>query len=67
MSFYSEQETLVKVGENDYWVKVYGGRVESFEIASEEQLIGCKVSLEKKGFFIGVTWIKMQVKFRKQE
>jgi hypothetical protein len=67
INFYSGKLRLVKVGMNDLYVKVNSGRVESFEIASEEQLIGCKVSLEKKGYFEGMTWIKMQMKFRKQE
>ncbi len=44
MNFYSGQETLVKVGEeHDYFVKMFGGRVESFEIAADERLIGAEL------------------------
>ncbi len=44
MDFYSGQETLVQVGCNDYdWLKKYGRRVESFEIAADEQLIGAEL------------------------
>ncbi len=43
MNFYSGQETLVKVLDNDGYVKIIGGRVESFEIAADEQLIGAEL------------------------
>ncbi len=44
MNFYSGQETLLQVGESYYeWVEKYGGRVESFEIAADEQLIGAEL------------------------
>ncbi len=64
INFYSGQETLVKVGwRNDDDVQNYGGRVEIFEIASDEQLIGCKWDLDEKLCNIGVTWLKMKVRF----
>ncbi len=45
MNFYSGQERLVQVLESDDWfVKQYGKRVESFEIAYDEQLIGCELT-----------------------
>ncbi len=41
MNFYSGDELLVQTGlDDDDYVKEYGGRVESFEIAADEQLIG---------------------------
>ncbi len=43
MNFYSGQETLVQLGWNDDYVKLFGGRVESFEIAADEQLIGAEL------------------------
>ncbi len=44
MNFYSGQETIVKVGMNDIAVKGnHSGRVESFEIAADEQLIGAEL------------------------
>ena len=60
INFYSGQETLVKVGNNDDYVKYFGGRVEIFEISGEERLIGCIINLSEP-FLIGVTWIKMKV------
>ncbi len=60
MNFYSGQETLVKVGWDDDDVKEYGGRIEIFEIARDEQLIGCELTFCKY-FFCGVTWLKMKI------
>jgi hypothetical protein len=41
-------------------VNVTGGRVEIFEIAADEQLIGCELDYMGCGFtsFCGVTWLK---------
>ncbi len=63
INFYSGQETLVQVGAYDEIVETNGGRVEIFEIASDEQLIGCKWDLDEKLCKIGVTWLKMKVRF----
>jgi len=60
INFYSGQETLVKVGDNDAWVKKFCGRVEIFEIAADEQLIGAEIYVYK-GFFIEVTWLKCKI------
>ncbi len=60
MNFYSGQEILVQVGEDDSWVKREGGRVEKFEIARDEQLIGCELTF-CKDFFCGVTWFMMKI------
>ncbi len=43
INFYSGHETLVKVGWDDDYVKRNGRRVESFEIAADEQLIGAEL------------------------
>ncbi len=67
MNFYSGQETLVQVGQGDDWyVKKYGGRVEVFEIAADEQLIGAKLyhaDYDNLGndYFKGVTWHKCKI------
>lgn len=71
INFFSGTQTLVKVGLDD----VDAGRVESFEIADDEKLIGCKLHEEcisiahseveeipVNCFFRGVTWIKVKVK-----
>ncbi len=45
MNFYSGQERLVKVGrDDDDFVKGWGKRVESFEIAADERLIGAELN-----------------------
>ena len=63
ITFYSGKETLVKVGSaNDDMVNFYGGRVEEFNIADDEKLIGCKLDYSEH-HFLGVTWIKMKVRF----
>ena len=54
------------MGLNDSNVSKFGGRVEVFDIAEDEQLIGCKLDAENvwgEDFFLGVTWLKMKVKF----
>ncbi len=44
MNFYSGRKILLKVGmDNDKYVKKHGGRVEIFEIAADEQLIGAEL------------------------
>ena len=61
MNFHSGQETLLKVGGyTDWYVKEHGGRVESFEIAHDEQLIGCELTYCAEHFH-GVTWLKMKI------
>ncbi len=51
---------------NDDDVKEYGGRVESFEIAADEQLIGAELyhggfSNDGYDYFHGVTWLKCKI------
>ncbi len=66
INFYSGQERLVKVGYNYDDVKRWGGRVESFEIAADEQLIGAElyhgdIYNDGKDCFLGVTWLKCKI------
>ncbi len=66
MNFYSGQETLVKVGKDDDDIKEIGGRVEIFEIAADEQLIGAELYHSEYGYlgndsFKGVTWLKCKI------
>ncbi len=67
INFYSGQETLVQVGSlDDKQVKEFGVRVETFEIAADERLIGAELNYmvhndNGKDDFMGVTWIKMKV------
>ena len=66
INFYSGQETLLQVGEVDDVVKNHGGRVEVFEIAADEQLIGAELyhgELDNNGndYFRGVTWLKCKI------
>ncbi len=57
IDFYSGQEILAKVGMNDDgYMNQFDGRVEKFEIADDEQLIGCELE-EDDGYFTGVTWV----------
>ncbi len=67
MNFYSGQETLLQVGMNDDYVKYFGGRVEIFEIAADEQLIGAELyhgDNDNDGYdhlLRGVTWLKCKI------
>ncbi len=66
MNFYSGQETLLKVGLGDVLVKRNGGRVEIFEIAADEQLIGAELhhgdyNNDSKDYFFGMTWLKCKI------
>ena len=67
INFYHHQQRLVKVGYGDGGVKTWGGRVELFEIADDEQLIGCKLNETKVRsgdiYFCGVTWLTMKIRF----
>ena len=52
---------------SDPWTNQYGGRIEVFNIAYDEILIGCELN-EEEGMAIlnikhsvcGVTWVKMK-------
>ncbi len=67
INFYSGQETLAKVGwSDDDFVKSLGGRVEIFEIAADEQLIGAELyhgdyNNDGVDYLIGVTWLKCKI------
>ena len=57
IGFYHNEERLVAMGLSDDWLHKWGGRSEVFDIADDEQLIGCE--LEHDGpFFRGITWLK---------
>ncbi len=43
MNFYSGKEILVQTGWRDRPERMFEGSVESFEIADDEQLIGCEL------------------------
>ena len=62
MNFYSGQEKLVQVGyDDDNWKDEECGEiVEIFEIAYDEQLIGCELTYDED-YFCGVTWLKMKI------
>ena len=55
------------MGCSDDWVESCGGRVITFEIAADEQLIGAELyngTIDGWGyrdFFVGVTWLKMKI------
>ena len=48
------------MGDDDDDVKKYGGRVITFEIAADEQLIGAEL-YDNGDRFCGVTWLKMKI------
>jgi hypothetical protein len=48
------------VGEDDDEVKRIGGRVEIFEIAADEQLIGAEI-YDNGHYFYGVKWLKCKI------
>ena len=60
INFYHHGERLVAVGCSDEDVVLFGGRVEVFEIADNEQLIGCELDF-CVDYFRGLTWLKMKI------
>ena len=67
INFYSGTQTLAKVGSStDNFVKDNAGRIETFEIATDEQLIGCELDhgtnhIGEGDYFKGVTWFKWKI------
>ncbi len=67
INFYFGQETIVKMGRSDDgYLKKFGGRVELFEIAADEQLIGAELYHGEyyhigNDCFRGVTWLKCKI------
>ena len=65
INFFSGEELLCYVGYTDDEVKRNGGRVITFEIAADEQLIGATVYtgdfLYYKDYFAGVEWMKWKI------
>jgi hypothetical protein len=61
INFYSGEERLVRVGWNDDAViNAVGGRVITFYIADDEQLIGCEID-HCKDNCRGLTWLKIKM------
>ena len=61
ISFYSGTRELFTVGAEDGYVEYNGlGRVETFEIADDERLIGCHLK-GTEDRFIGIRWVKMKI------
>ena len=65
ISFYHDEERLVQIGCSDNDLKNYffGERREVFEIAEDEQLIGCELEYDENCWFCCVTWLKMKTIF----
>ena len=74
VNFYHHKKRLVSVLDTGYALFTkkslngIGFRVEVFDIADDEQLIGCKLEncsnrVWDKHYFGSVTWIKMKVMF----
>ena len=62
INFFSGKELLCRVGDTDGYVEDFGGRVITFEIAADEQLIGAEL-YNNKHWFCGVTWLKMKIAY----
>ena len=60
MNFYHNKKRLVRIGENDGKFKKNRGRVEIFEIADDEQFLGCELEYDNN-IFVGVTWLKWKI------
>ena len=60
INFYHHEERLAKVGLLDGDLKMRAGRREVFEIADDEQLIGCDLDYCKNRLR-GVTWMKWKI------
>ena len=60
INFFSGSEPLYKLGKSDWDVERNAGRRVFFEIAPDEQLIGCELSYDDN-CFCGVTWLKIKV------
>jgi hypothetical protein len=66
INFYSGTQTLVKVGNDDDDVRRSGGRIESVDIAADEQLIGAELYHgdcfgNGQDRLHGMTWLKCKI------
>ena len=61
INFFHRKERLVAVGNTDGWVKKIAGRRHNFEIADDEQLIGCEIN-QNHDDCGGIVWLKMKLK-----
>ena len=60
--FYSGRKPLARVGlDLNKEVNRFGKRVEKFEIADDEQLIGCILDKGELGDLYGITWLKIKL------
>jgi len=62
INFYHHTEILVAVGMSDYETKGDRGSREVFNIADDEQLIGCELEHDHLSLFRGVSWLKWKIK-----
>ena len=60
INFFHHQQRLVIVGFEDNMLDKFGGRKEVFDIADNEQLLGCELDYCTQ-YFRGVTWLKIKV------
>jgi hypothetical protein len=60
INFYHHTERLYMWGMSDDFIKKYRGRIEVFDIAEDEQLIGCELEHDRSNFR-GVTWLKRKI------
>ena len=60
INFYHNEERLVATGKSDSVMSERGGVRVIFDIAANEQLIGCEIHKCEK-FFRGVTWLKLKI------
>ena len=64
INFYSGDELFAKVGYSDNDVKVFRGKVESFEITADKQLTGAELYIGDdlgNDYFYGMTWFKCKI------
>ena len=65
-NFFSGEERLVSIGLPDNLVKDWEGRKETFEMADDEQLIGCELGCNDF-YFLSVRWLAIKVPKRIME
>ncbi len=67
INFYHGEKRLVEVHTDAKFAAIFDEKVEVFEIAEDEQLIGCelheKCEYIEDSIFRGVTWIKIKLTY----
>ena len=61
INFYRNEVRIVKVGATDDNMIYKTDRREIFEIADDEQLIGCELDLDEMKHYCGMMWLKMKI------